>query len=514
MQKLFGLFLLLCSCGSTSSKDVPSVRPSFIEIDDKAADDLGDEAAGDADGDGAAVELAKHPAAPSSTAGAAARALAATAAPVTSHDNASVSAAAGAPYPAQIRSVAFRKNTALHALPSADSALVGQVRKGTRAAAVQAVPASDCGGDDDQARWIQIAPRGWTCESAVEPTTEAPTAAAPASLTEEDVAAPAVRGVYGMVRRNRDAMAFASPEDAQAGENGRALVGSNTVRAAARVTIDGQRYWRTSKGELIDASSIAQISPSKFKGVAITDPSAMPAWIRAHHSPKEPVITRATASARGERTGELAARTVVTILETSADGRFVRIADEQWIARKDVRVTGVTAPPPGTGADEKWFDIDLDDQVLVAYQGERPVYATMVSTGKNGHGTPAMIARVAQKLEHAVMDSDKDHYSVADVPWTMYYDHDFALHTSYWHDGFGGPRSHGCINLAPRDARLLYRWSSPDVPPGWTVVYGDLEHPGSLVRVRSHRVPEPAFRGYARALHEQGASALEVASTR
>jgi hypothetical protein len=95
--------------------------------------------------------------------------------------------------------------------------------------------------------------------------------------------------------------------------------------------------------------------------------------------------------------------------------------------------------------------------------------------------------------------NDVDVYSVADVPWTMYYDDPgFALHTSYWHDGFGGTRSHGCINLAPSDARALYHWSSPDVPPGWIAVYGDEDNPGSLVRVHSRKVPEPAFRGYAR----------------
>jgi hypothetical protein len=99
------------------------------------------------------------------------------------------------------------------------------------------------------------------------------------------------------------------------------------------------------------------------------------------------------------------------------------------------------------------------------------------------------------------MSSDKESvYSVADVPWTMYYDRDFALHTAYWHDGFGSPRSHGCVNLSPRDARLLYHWSSPDVPPGWTTVYGNTDVPGSLVRVRSNRDQTPVVRGYARTL--------------
>jgi len=184
------------------------------------------------------------------------------------------------------------------------------------------------------------------------------------------------------------------------------------------------------------------------------------------------------------------------------EGRtFVRINDAEWIARADLRVAALATPPPGAGPDDRWFDIDLDEQILVAYEGERPVYATLVSTGKWRHETPTAIARVASKLERAHMVSDTDEpYSVADVPWTMYYDHNFALHTAYWHDGFGGQRSHGCINLAPRDARALYHWSSPDVPPGWTAVYGDADNPGSLIRVRSRAVPAPALRGYARTM--------------
>ncbi len=182
-----------------------------------------------------------------------------------------------------------------------------------------------------------------------------------------------------------------------------------------------------------------------------------------------------------------------------------------WVARADVRMAAITEPPEGTGADEKWFDVDLDNQVLVAYEGTRPVYATLVSTGKYGHWTPTLIARVQAKHESTPMTSDKgDVYSVADVPWTMFYDGHYALHTSYWHNGFGGPRSHGCINLAPRDARLLYQWSSPDVPPGWTSVYGTEQHPGSLVRIHAAKLPPPRFRGYAKRMRE---AAKTVASS-
>jgi lipoprotein-anchoring transpeptidase ErfK/SrfK len=225
----------------------------------------------------------------------------------------------------------------------------------------------------------------------------------------------------------------------------------------------------------------------------------MPAWVRSHDKPREPVITRAEPARRARKTGELAPRTVVTILEET--GEFVRVGDDAWIARKDLRATSLAEMPDGVVEDEKWFDIDLDDQVIVAYEGSRPVYATLVSTGKYGHSTPTVITRIASKLERTTMSSDKqDVYSVADVPWTMFYDNNYALHSSYWHDSFGGIRSHGCINLAPHDARLLFRWSSPDVPPGWSAVYGSEQNPGSLVRVRSKNKAAPDVRGYARKL--------------
>jgi len=270
------------------------------------------------------------------------------------------------------------------------------------------------------------------------------------------------------------------------------------------------RYWRTSQGELIEASSIVQISPSTFKGIALD--GELPAWVRRRGDPHRAATTRATPEAHGEVVGALAPRSLVAILEESDDGRFARINDIEWVARADLRVAALAAPPPGIAAGEKWFDIDLDEQVLIAYEGERPVYATLVSTGKWRHETPTIIARVASKHERAHMVSERDEpYSVADVPWTMYYDGNFALHASYWHDGFGSPRSHGCINLAPRDARLLFRWSSPDVPPGWIAVYGDEDSPGALVRIRSRKAPEPAFRGYARTLRERGAAISSAA---
>jgi hypothetical protein len=406
--------------------------------------------------------------------------------------------AAPAPAPASAPAVAptvvqLKRTSVVLKHPGIDAGKLGVIRKGARAEVMHEVD-----GDRSCARWLEIAPRGWLCESAVEPTDRPATTREDVALTDDSDPESLVPGVYGVVYR--ETSAYANARDAAAGENGRSLSGSNTVRAAGVTSVDGKRYWITTSGELVDTSAIATISPSHFKGVALDTPGWLPAWVRAHGDPRKPAVTRDRPN--GKVIGSLAPRTVVTILERSDDERFVRIADDEWISRADLRAATLAEPPTGAAPDEKWFDVDLDDQVLVAYEGTRPVYATLVSTGKWQHETPVGVTRVVSKHETARMDSDKpgELYSVADVPWTMYYDRSFALHTSYWHDGFGGVRSHGCVNLSPRDARILYHWSSPDVPPGWITVYGDADNPGSLVRVHSRHAPEPAFRGYAKTM--------------
>ncbi|MBC8071986.1 MAG: L,D-transpeptidase [Deltaproteobacteria bacterium] len=193
------------------------------------------------------------------------------------------------------------------------------------------------------------------------------------------------------------------------------------------------------------------------------------------------------------------ARQTVRVLEISDDGAFVR-SDRGWIARDELRVATRVTPPAGTGAEERWLDIDLDEQVLVAYVGARPVYATLVSTGRRNHDTPTGVFRIERKVAERTMNSradDDEPYAVDRVPWTAYFADSFALHAAYWHGSFGERKSHGCVNLSPVDARMLYRWSAPAVAPGWSEVYGHAEQPGSLVRIHSSDDPQPSFRGYA-----------------
>jgi lipoprotein-anchoring transpeptidase ErfK/SrfK len=81
-------------------------------------------------------------------------------------------------------------------------------------------------------------------------------------------------------------------------------------------------------------------------------------------------------------------------------------------------------------------------------------------------------------------DAGDDRYSIDDVPWTQYFEGSIALHGAFWHDRFGLRRSHGCVNLAPLDARWLFAFTGPHLPQGWVAAYPTKHALGTVVRVR------------------------------
>jgi lipoprotein-anchoring transpeptidase ErfK/SrfK len=159
---------------------------------------------------------------------------------------------------------------------------------------------------------------------------------------------------------------------------------------------------------------------------------------------------------------------------------YVQTGEGWWLRPGDVK-TAHPSPPGDLAPGEKWIDVDLTRQALVAFEGERPVFATLISSGRRNpqdkerdFPTPTGIFRVREKHVTATMDGDvasDGPYSIEDVPWVMYFQGSYALHGAFWHDAFGYPRSHGCVNLAPEDARTLFAWADPPLPDGWHGVF-------------------------------------------
>jgi lipoprotein-anchoring transpeptidase ErfK/SrfK len=129
--------------------------------------------------------------------------------------------------------------------------------------------------------------------------------------------------------------------------------------------------------------------------------------------------------------------------------------------------------------------------VLAAFEGKRAVFVARISSGRRNpwdaqhdYPTPSGQYHIREKHVTTTMDGDlaaDGPYSIEDVPWVMYFKGSFALHGAFWHDDFGHARSHGCINMAPQDARALFFWVGPRLPAGWHGVHASTDRPGTRV---------------------------------
>ncbi|MBF2000719.1 MAG: L,D-transpeptidase [Synechococcales cyanobacterium M58_A2018_015] len=110
----------------------------------------------------------------------------------------------------------------------------------------------------------------------------------------------------------------------------------------------------------------------------------------------------------------------------------------------------------------RWIEVNVTTQRLIAWEGNTPVYAVIVSTGRDQHATPTGSFAIQSKHRRARMRGDG--YDVPDVPFTMYYSGNYAIHGAYWHRQFGTPVSHGCVNVAVDHAEWLFHWATIGTP--------------------------------------------------
>ena len=107
---------------------------------------------------------------------------------------------------------------------------------------------------------------------------------------------------------------------------------------------------------------------------------------------------------------------------------------------------------------ERWIEIDLSSQRLIAREGSDRIYEITISTGKAATPTPTGVFAIHSKLRRDRMRGAD--YDVPNVPHVMYFHRGYAVHGAHWHHRFGTPVSHGCINLPLEDAAWLYDWAS------------------------------------------------------
>jgi hypothetical protein len=267
--------------------------------------------------------------------------------------------------------------------------------------------------------------------------------------------------------------------------------------AIDRTFVMNARTWhKTTTGLIAPADRLALVKPPSFKGEEIDEPHAgnAVAFVTSKESaryeldPDKKQLKVTAALARYDR-AFLTGKT-----STFGGKEFHETADGGWLRDRDITWTEPGSPPASMKPGEKWIDVNLTRQTLVAFEGGKPVYATLISSGRKGadkehdHTTPTGTWRIREKHIAATMDGDGAAagdmpYSIEDVPYIMYFFESYALHGAFWHDNFGRQQSHGCVNLAPLDAKRLFFWSDPPIPSGWHGMSATSDMPGTLVVV-------------------------------
>ncbi len=248
---------------------------------------------------------------------------------------------------------------------------------------------------------------------------------------------------------------------------------------------NGSRYYRTIRGGYVDATKLERNDPSTHRGVVLGDEWQLPVAFVFRRGVRQ--LRRNQAGDRLRNAGRIATHTPLAVVSEFTQGQrdYIEGHDGKIVRRGAVRLARPVERPEDVPEGAQFIHVDLSEQTLVAYDGDRAAFATAVSTGRAGHDTPTGVFRVMSKHVSTTMDdleSDAP-YQIEDVPWTMYFEGNFALHGAFWHTQFGRPRSHGCVNLAPADARWLFGWTEPNLPPGWHGMFAPVHDPGTYVYI-------------------------------
>ncbi len=124
--------------------------------------------------------------------------------------------------------------------------------------------------------------------------------------------------------------------------------------------------------------------------------------------------------------------------------------------------------PETVKSGEKWIDVDLEKKILTLFDYDKPVFATYIAPGRAENPTEKGTFSVWYKLTKDEMNGGPPlhsyRYDLKDIPWVMYYNYDYAIHGTYWHDNFGTPQSAGCTNMTQGDAKYIFDNTLPQIP--------------------------------------------------
>jgi hypothetical protein len=266
-----------------------------------------------------------------------------------------------------------------------------------------------------------------------------------------------------------------------------------------------ERLALLTSGKFVKASDLEAAKPSTFQGVALDG---------KHDLPLAFVVKRGVRlwklegdDARQDRELEVHEQLPLTGKFRTAHGeKFWATENERWVRNKDATVVQARNTFPEFVKDgQKWLDVSVVMGTLVAYEGKKPFFVTLVSVARNatppaeaetgadevppGAPQPSGLGTFEVRAKHVTLVgadpfAQRESFQVYDVPWALELASGRLAYGAYWHDRFGVERGPGGIELAPADAVRLFHWVTPNVPDGWHATSTPGSEPKTLVVVR------------------------------
>jgi hypothetical protein len=232
---------------------------------------------------------------------------------------------------------------------------------------------------------------------------------------------------------------------------------------------NGKHYYRNKFGWM-DGDDLLFTQVPDFQGVLFLQPPKHDfGWILSVFSPGGITETKRTPGYENDDyTGHyLEYQEMVQIYDvvTVGDWDWYMIGPDEWLEQRTVaKVSPRTSPPENLDWD-RWIEVNLYEQTLAVYEDGQLIFATLIASGKAPLYTYPGIFKIEEKLDLTTMRwlaGEDISYNLEEVPWSMYFDQDRALHGAYWRASLGYPQSHGCVNLSVGDAHWLYNWAELD----------------------------------------------------
>lgn len=264
---------------------------------------------------------------------------------------------------------------------------------------------------------------------------------------------------------------FASIADAAAGkpvlktlEAGLVYVTYNDVQE-----FDGKNYYLIDFGQWMRRGDISPNQTySPFMGMQFTSTPTRPfGWVLDAQVIGQVQPRRAPSQSATLADRYLNQYDVIQVYETrEAEGlRWYEVGPDLWLESRQVRMVVTNTTPPEGVSNNRWIEVNLEQQSLSVYQDGQLVYATLIATGLPDVWTRPGLFQIYERHESTLMrgvfETDRsDFYFLEDVPWTLYFDESRALHGAYWRARFGFEQSHGCVNLSVADSHWIFNWAT------------------------------------------------------